>query len=100
MSKRSLDYNLSLPTSKKSKTKHEEHESDEEEMVENPMMDLFSMNDSVTARDNHIYFYCSVNKKNILKLITAIRDVTKRQSLQCSRKLVYNIVSNGLSLCN
>ena len=78
MSKRSLDYNLSLPTSKKSKTKHEEHESDEEEMVENPMMDLFSMNDSVTARDNHIYFYCSVNKKNILKLITAIRDVTKR----------------------
>ena len=44
MSKRSLDYNLSLPTSKKSKTKHEEHESDEEEMVENPMMDLFSMN--------------------------------------------------------
>ena len=45
MSKRSLDYNLSLPKVKRSKTKEEEHDSDEEELVENPMMDLFSMND-------------------------------------------------------
>ena len=41
-------------------------------------MDMFGMTDSVTVRDNDIYFYCSVNKKNIVKLITAIRDCTKK----------------------
>ena len=41
-----------------------------------PVMDIFGMNDSVITKDNHIYFYCSVNKKNILKLITSIKDIT------------------------
>lgn len=73
MPKRSLDYNLSI--NKKPRTKSPSPPPPEEE---NPMMDLFGMTDSVTIRENHIYFYCSVNKKNIVTLITAIKDVTKR----------------------
>ena len=78
MPKRNLDYDLSLHKNKK-KSKPEPEEDDEEgEEMEHPMMDMFGMTDSVTVRDNDIYFYCSVNKKNIVKLITAIRDCTKR----------------------
>jgi len=78
MPKRHRDYNLSIHKMKKSKTILEEDPDMEEVEEENTMMDLFSMTDSVTVRENHIYFYCSVNKKNILKLITAIKDVTRK----------------------
>ena len=68
MPKRNLDYDLSLhKNKKKSKPKPEPEEDDEEgEEMEHPMMDMFGMTDSVTVRDNDIYFYCSVNKKNIV----------------------------------
>ena len=82
MSKHSLDYDLSLPMKiKKRKHKEEppvEEEEEGEEMMENPLMDMCGLSESVTVRDNHIYFYCGVNKKNIIRLITAIRDCTKR----------------------
>ena len=79
MPKRSLDYDLSLHRIKRKKNKTEpEEEVEEGEEMEVPVMDMFGMTDSVTVRDNDIYFYCSVNKKNIVKLITAIRDCTKK----------------------
>ena len=79
MPKRSLDYDLSLHRIKRKKNKPEpEEEVEEGEEMEMPVMDMFGMTDSVTVRDNDIYFYCSVNKKNIVKLITAIRDCTKK----------------------
>mgnify|MGYP001337381958 CR=1 FL=1 len=79
MPKHSLDYDLSLHRNKKKKIKTDsEQENEEVEGEEVPVMDMFGMTDSVTVRDNDIYFYCSVNKKNIVKLITAIRDCTKK----------------------
>ncbi len=78
MPKRNLDYDLSIQKIKKRKPKEEPEDEEDPEEMENPMMDMFGMTDSVTVRDNDIYFYCSVNKKNIVKLITAIKDCTKR----------------------
>ena len=52
---------------KKRKPKEEPEDEEDPEEMENPMMDMFGMTDSVTVRDNDIYFYCSVNKKNIVK---------------------------------
>ena len=74
MPKHTLDYQLEI-CSKKSKISKDKVE-DEVDESENPVMDIFGMNDSVNVKDNHIYFYCSVNKKNILKLITSIKDIT------------------------
>ena len=81
MPKHSLDYDLSIPP--KRLRKHPKPENLEEAEVgevqpEDIMSDLMSMTDSVTVRENNIFFYCGVTKKNILKLITAINDVTKR----------------------
>ena len=78
MPKHTLDYDLSLRKNKRRKHKPEQEEEEEGEEMEPPMMDMFGITDSVTVRDNDIYFYCSVNKKNIVKLITAIKDCTKR----------------------
>jgi ATP-dependent Clp endopeptidase proteolytic subunit ClpP len=80
MPKRSLDYNLGLPRKLKKKPKSDENEEPEGEEInpEEIMCDFMGMTDSVTIRENNIYFYCGVNKKNIVKLITAINDVTKR----------------------
>ena len=92
---RNLDYDFSIHNSKKSKNEPEEEIEEEEEMPENPMMDLFALNDSVSVRENHIYFYCSVNKKNILKLITAIKDVTRRLRIM---KIEYNVENLKINL--
>jgi ATP-dependent Clp endopeptidase proteolytic subunit ClpP len=92
---RTLDYDFSIHNSKKSKNEPEEEIEEEEEMPENPMMDLFALNDSVSVRENHIYFYCSVNKKNILKLITAIKDVTRRLRIM---KIEYNVENLKINL--
>ena len=80
MPKRSLDYDLSLPRRLKKKPKSDDNEQVEGEEInpEEIMCDFMGMTDSVTVRENNIYFYCGVNKKNIVKLITAINDVTKR----------------------
>ena len=76
MPKHKLDYELDF-TNKKSK-KNKENTTEEFEELDNPVMDIFGVSDSVTVRDNHIYFYCSVNKKNIVKLITSIKDITRK----------------------
>jgi ATP-dependent protease ClpP protease subunit len=79
MPKHKLDYDLSINRRLK-KQKHEEEEDEvvEEEEEEHPMMDMLGLSESVSVRDNHIYFYCSVTKKNIVRLITSLRDVTKK----------------------
>ena len=57
------------------KEKVEENVEEEPEMVD---MDFFGMGESVSVRDNHIYFYGNVTTKNAVKLNTAIRDITKK----------------------
>ncbi len=82
MSKRTLDYDLSLHRNKRKRKNRDDEPEDEEEdgpeIMENPLMDMCGFSESVTVRDNHIYFYCGVNKKTIVRLITAIRDCTQR----------------------
>lgn len=82
MSKRKLDYDLSLTSRKRIRRIESEHAPEEEEAGEiDPhavMNDLMAMTDSVTVMENNIYFYGGVDKKNIVKLITAIKDVTRR----------------------
>lgn len=81
MSKRALDYDLSLSSRKKKRRGESEpvEENEPEEIDPRAVMnDLMAMTDSVTVIENNIYFYCGVNKKNIVKLITAIKDVTRR----------------------
>ena len=41
-------------------------------------MDIFDMGNSVSVRDNHIYFYGNVNTRNAIKLNTAIKDIRKK----------------------
>ena len=81
MPKHSLDYDLSIP--QKRLKKHPKPENPEEAEAgeiqpEDIMNDFIAMTDSVTVRENNIYFYCGVNKKNIIKLITAINDLSKK----------------------
>lgn len=82
MSKRKLDYDLSLTSRKRIRRSETEPAPEEEEAGEiDPhavMNDLMAMTDSVTVMENNIYFYGGVDKKNIVKLITAIKDVTRR----------------------
>lgn len=42
---------------------------------------LNEINESVTVRDNHIYFYGSVNKRNCLKLNIYIRELNRKLTL-------------------
>jgi ATP-dependent Clp endopeptidase proteolytic subunit ClpP len=76
MSKRSYDLSFGVNTvkSRNKKEKVEDIEEDQE-MVD---LDIFGMGDSVSVRDNHIYFYGSVNTKNAVRINTSIRDITKR----------------------
>ena len=72
MSKRALDYDLSLSSRKKIRRGESEplEENEPEEIDPHAVMnDLMAMTDSVTVRENNIYFYCGVNKKNIVKLL-------------------------------
>lgn len=79
MPKRSLDYDLSIPKRLKKSRQEPPNEPEGEEVnPEEIMCDFMGMTDTVTVRENDIYFYCGVNKKNIVKLITAIKDVTRR----------------------
>ena len=55
----------------------EEEVVDEAEAIE-PVMDIFGMGDSVSIRDNHIYFYGSVTTKNAVKINTALKDITRK----------------------
>jgi ATP-dependent Clp endopeptidase proteolytic subunit ClpP len=79
MPKRSYDLSFGLNSiksrNKKEKVEDIEAEVEEQEMVD---LDIFGMGDSVSVRDNHIYFYGSVNTKNAVKINTSIRDITKR----------------------
>ena len=81
MPKRS--YDLSFGTSsdnyrpKKGRMEKEEEVVDEAEAIE-PVMDIFGMGDSVSIRDNHIYFYGSVTTKNAVKINTALKDITRK----------------------
>jgi ATP-dependent protease ClpP protease subunit len=104
MPKHKLDYDLSVNRRLK-KHKHEEEEVVEaEEEEEHPMMDMLGLSDSVVVRDNHIYFYCTVTKKNIVRLITSLRDVSKklqyiRSDLGAENLKIYlHINSNGGSV--
>lgn len=81
MPKRSYDLSFG-PSSekyrlKKSKMEKEEEAVDDVEAVE-PVMDIFGMGDSVSVRDNHIYFYGSVTTKNAVKLNTSLKDITRK----------------------
>ena len=79
MPKHSLDYDLSIPKRlKKSRQEPKQLPEGEDINPEEIVCDFMGMTDSVTVRENNIYFYCGVNKKNIVKLITAINDVTKK----------------------
>lgn len=42
---------------------------------------LGELSDSVTLRDNHIYYYGSVNKRNCLKLNLFIRDLNRKLTI-------------------
>jgi ATP-dependent Clp endopeptidase proteolytic subunit ClpP len=77
MPKRSYDLSFGLNSikSRNKKEKVEDIEAEEQEMVD---LDIFGMGDSVSVRDNHIYFYGSVNTKNAVRINTSIRDITKR----------------------
>lgn len=75
MPKRSYDLSFGPNPVKNKKEKIEENEEEEHGMVD---LDIFGMGDSVSVRDNHIYFYGSVNTKNAVKINTSIRDITKR----------------------
>ena len=80
MPKRS--YALSFGPEKRKNKREKIEEEEEEEETENHYtdvkMDIFDMGNSVSVRDNHIYFYGSVNTKNAIKLNTAIKDITKK----------------------
>tara|TARA_B100000963_G_C22603089_1_gene661213 strand:+ start:79 stop:762 length:684 start_codon:yes stop_codon:yes gene_type:complete len=81
MPKHSLDYDLSIPQKRLKKHPKPENPEDGETgeiQPEDIMNDFMAMTDSVTVRENNIYFYCGVNKKNIIKLITAINDLSKK----------------------
>ena len=78
MPKRNLDYDYSLNSKRRKKKEDVPNEEPEEPEMEETIMDFCGITDSVTVRDNDIYFYCGVNTKNIVKLITAIKDCTKR----------------------
>ena len=78
MPKRSYDLSFGVNTIKSSNKKgkiDEEVEAEEPEMVD---LDIFGMGDSVSVRDNHIYFYGNVNTKNAVRINTSIRDITKK----------------------
>ena len=78
MSKRSLDYDLSIPKRlKKSRKEPKEEPEGEEINPEEIVCDFMGMTDTVT-KGRIIFISIGVNKKNIVKLITAINDVTKR----------------------
>lgn len=65
---------------KKAKREDKNIESDKVEI--NNVEDILNeINDSVTYRDNHIYFYGSVNKRNCLKLNLYIRDLNRKLTL-------------------
>jgi len=76
MPKRSYDLSFGPNTVRNKKGKvDEEVEAEEPEMVD---LDIFGMGDSVSVRDNHIYFYGNVNTKNAVRINTSIRDITKK----------------------
>ena len=66
MPKRSYDLSFGASSDnyrpKKGRMEKEEEVVDEAEAIE-PVMDIFGMGDSVSIRDNHIYFYGSVTTK-------------------------------------
>ena len=79
MPKRSYDLSFvasSVYRPKKGRMEKEEKVVDEAEAIE-PVMDIFGMGDSVSIRDNHIYFYGSVTK-NAVKINTALKDITRK----------------------
>ena len=76
MPKRSYDLSFGVNTIRNKKGKVDEDvDSGEPEMVD---LDIFGMGDSVSVRDNHIYFYGNVNTKNAVRINTSIRDITKK----------------------
>ena len=68
------DYDIS----KKSKKIDKEVENIKKDMMSVADMDIFGGNDSITIKDNHIYFYGNVTSKNCMKLNIAIRDMSKK----------------------
>nr|QDY52392.1 Clp protease [Mimiviridae sp. ChoanoV1] len=58
--------------------KREKLEEEEEPNFIDVDMDIFDMGNSVSVRDNHIYFYGNVNTRNAIKLNTAIKDIRKK----------------------
>ena len=68
-----LDYDLS----KKSKKIDKDVQEMKKDMMSVADMDIFG-NDSITIKDNHIYFYGNVSNKNCMKLNIAIRDLSKK----------------------
>ena len=58
--------------------KREKLEDEDEPNFIDVDMDIFDMGNSVSVRDNHIYFYGNVNTRNAIKLNTAIKDIRKK----------------------
>ena len=73
MPKRSYDLSFGSDKRKSKKEKVDEEVEGESNII-NVDRDLFDMGNSVSIRDNHIYFYGSVNTRNAIKLNNALRS--------------------------
>ena len=80
MPKRSYDISFGKDSNKQNKQNKKDkiEEEEEEEEFNDVNMDIFDLGNSVSIRDNHIYFYGNVNTKNAIKINTAIKDITKK----------------------
>jgi ATP-dependent protease ClpP protease subunit len=63
------------------KRQREEPVIEEESEPVQEVLDILGGGDSVTVRDNHIYFYGKVSNSNCLKLNLALRDIEKRLNM-------------------
>ena len=72
-------YDISFGNQNRNNNKREkvDDEEDEPNFIDVDM-DIFDMGNSVSVRDNHIYFYGNVNTRNAIKLNTAIKDIRKK----------------------
>ena len=63
------------------KRQREEPVIEEESEPVQEVLDILGGGDSVTVRDNHIYFYGKVSNSNCLKLNLALRDIEKKLNM-------------------
>jgi ATP-dependent protease ClpP protease subunit len=63
------------------KRQREEPVIEEESEPVQEVLDILGGGDSVTVRDNHIYFYGKVSNSNCLKLNLALRDIERKLNM-------------------